>query len=441
MNIPRIVIAAPCSGSGKTFCTISLLEALRRGGKKINAFKCGPDYIDPLFHKKIIGIPSKNLDLFFTDEETTRGIFLHENTGELSVIEGVMGLYDGIGGTTEKASTYHLAQTLGAPVILVVNAKGMSRSVLALVKGFLSMDDSRLINGIILNNMSQKLFPKIQALVQEETGVPVLGYIPWQKDFSISSRYLGLKLPDEIADIQQNVAKSAERLAETVDLKKLVEIAESAPAISSGFSFPKKRPPVTRIAVAKDEAFNFYYEENIQFLQNFGAQIVPFSPLHDFALPENIGGLLLGGGYPELFADRLEQNETMRQAIKAAVAGGMPVWAECGGFMYLHETIETTEKTFRMCGVVPGNCFFTGKLVRFGYVELETFGIKAHEFHYFESTANGCCCTARKPVAEEKWTCGWNINGGFQGFPHLYYPSNIAFAENIVKTAAAYRHC
>ncbi|MCQ2593920.1 MAG: cobyrinate a,c-diamide synthase [Treponemataceae bacterium] len=441
MKVPRIIIAAPRSGSGKTVLTISLMKALLQNGKNVSAFKCGPDYIDPMFHKKILGVDSRNLDLFFTDEEKNRALFLKNNKCDISVIEGVMGLYDGVGGVTDQASTYHLARTLKAPVILVLDAKGMSRSILAEAAGFLSMDQNKLIKGIILNNMSASLFQPVKELIQENLNVSVIGYFPHQKDCDISSRYLGLALPDEIKDLQEKITKSAETFSKTVDIKKILEIAENAEDLDSQFVFPAKQKPKTRIAVAYDEAFNFYYRDNLELLENNGAELVYFSPVHDKKLPSDIGGLLLGGGYPELCAKELSANKTMAQSIKEEIQKGLPIWAECGGFIYLHQLLDLQddEKKYAFCGVINGKCFQTQKLVRFGYITLNELNIKAHEFHYFESENNGSLCTAEKPYTGKQWKCGHNINGGFQGFPHLYYPSNISYAEKIVETCAGYK--
>lgn len=441
MKVPRLIMAAPKSGSGKTVLTISLMEALLKNGKTVSAFKCGPDYIDPMFHKKILGVDSKNLDLFFTDEEMTRALFLKENTSDISIIEGVMGLYDGVGGITDQASTYHLARTLKAPIILVLDTKGMSRSILAEAAGFLSMDQDKLIKGIILNNMSAALFQPVKELIEENLDVSVLGYFPHQKNCDISSRYLGLALPDEIKDLKERIADSAEAFSKTIDIKRILQIAEDAGKLESHFAFPKKQKAKTRIAVAYDQAFNFYYKDNLDLLQNMGAELVYFSPLHDKELPSGIGGLLLGGGYPELCAKELSQNRTMISSIKKEIQKGLPLWAECGGFIYLHDILELqdSDSPYSLCGIIKDKCLATQKLVRFGYITLNELNVKAHEFHYFESENNGEICTAEKPYTKRQWKCGHNINGGFQGFPHLYYPSNISYAEKIVETCAHYK--
>jgi cobyrinic acid a,c-diamide synthase len=475
MRLPRIVIAAPGSGSGKTLVSIALMKALSGRGKKVAAFKCGPDYIDPLFHKKIPGVPSKNLDLFFTDEDTTRQLFCDGNESDISVIEGVMGLYDGIAGFTETASTYHLASVLESPVILVVNARGAGRSVIAQIKGFVAMDKKHLIKGVILNNMTENLYGSLKPDIEAECDVTVLGFVPTMRELNVESRYLGLTLPDEINDIQQSVEKAAAVLSKNVDVDKIIEIADSAPGAGSGtagvgasapelpgagmpssgvsaadFSFvsaPASSFAPVRIAVAQDGAFCFYYDDNLKLLQRFGAELVPFSPVADEVLPPDIDGLLLGGGYPELYAEKLEQNASMRNAIKSAIIGGLPSLAECGGFMYLHERIQSADGVFHsMAGVIKDDCTYSGKSVRFGYCTVTEdtgafFGaqLKAHEFHYFDSTSCGESCTAEKPVTGRSWKCCHTGVNHWWGFPHLYYASNPHFAERFVERCRAYR--
>lgn len=439
MKAPRLIIAAPKSGSGKTVLTISLMSALTKMGLKVSSFKCGPDYIDPMYHNKVLDIDSCNLDLFFTDEETTRGLFLRNNTSDISIIEGVMGLYDGLGGISEEASTYHLAKTLKAPIILVLDAKGMSLSVVAEAAGFISMDEKKLIKGIILNNMSSGIFGSIKKLIEEKLKVPVLGYFSKQKECDISSRYLGLSLPDEIENLKDRINKTAEEFSRTVNINELIEIANNAEEVNSTFAFSEKQKITTRIAVARDEAFNFYYRDNLDLLENLGAELVFFSPIHDKKIPENIGGLLLGGGYPELCAKELSENKTMIESINIAVKTGLPVWAECGGFMYLHEGLETKDGNFKFCSIIKGKCIQTEKLVRFGYMTLSENKVKGHEFHYFDSDNNGNFCTAEKPTKHKQWKCCHNINGGLQGFPHLYYPSNIEYAKQILEVCRNYK--
>ncbi len=463
MKLNRIMIAAPKSGSGKTTITCGLLYAFKNAGEKVISYKCGPDYIDPMFHQKVIGIPSKNLDTFFTDEETTRRLFLkNRKEDEFAILEGVMGLYDGLGGVREEGSSYHLAKITKTPIILVVDAKGMGRSVISLISGFLSYDKEQLIKGVILNRMSKSYFETIKPLIEQELSIAVVGYFPDCKEFQIGSRHLGLLMPNEIADIRVQLQKLSEQLQKSVSLEAIYQIAkevekvEVCPMVTDTETgivgvetdiMNNANKPV--IAVAKDEAFCFYYEDNLNILERFGAKIEYFSPLHDNGLPDGCCGILLGGGYPELYADKLSQNTAMLQSIKKAAEMEMPIVAECGGFMYLHSVIvDKEEKLHTMTKVLPAKCYDTGKLVRFGYIELEGGNndflpkgerIRGHEFHYYDSEDNGADCLAIKPVTGKSYPCIIITGNSFVGFPHLYYPSNPIFAENFVKKAREYK--
>lgn len=459
-KIRRIMIAAPKSGSGKTTITCGLLQIFKENGEDVSSCKCGPDYIDPMFHREVLEVPSRNLDTFFTGEDGTRKLFLKERReGELVVMEGVMGLYDGLGGIREEGSSYHLAKVTQTPIILVVDAKGMGRSVIPLIAGFLAYDKAHLIRGVIFNRMSAAYYEILKPLAEEELGIAVLGYFPENKDLQIAGRHLGLCMPGELEGLQEQIRMAAERLRETADISKLLQIAEEAELVEDSGSERKQsddtaeKPDTTengeaihpRIAVARDEAFCFYYEENLRLLEQAGAEPVYFSPLHDNALPENIHGLLLGGGYPELYAGQLSENDAMRTAIREAVADGLPTVAECGGFLYLHTTLTDREgHSYPMAGVLPGKCFDTGHLVRFGYIELEeTAGhflpsgsrIRAHEFHYYDSEDNGADCIAAKPATGRNYPCIHVGENHWYGFPHLYYPSCPEFAKRFVEKA------
>ena len=388
-------------------------------------------------------------------------------------MEGVMGLYDGLGGIREEGSSYHLAKVTQTPIILVVDAKGMGKSVLPLITGFLAYDKEHLIRGVIFNRMSAVYYEILKPLVEEELGIAVLGYFPENKDLQIASRHLGLCLPGELEDLQGKIRVTAAKLRESVDISKLLQIAEEAEPLGAERiertsqtkkkerseetaeeqdpdSVENDRVKCPRIAVARDEAFCFYYEENLRLLEQTGAELVYFSPLHDKALPENIHGMLLGGGYPELYAGQLSENNAMRKAIRAAVIGGLPTVAECGGFLYLHTSLTDGEgHSCLMAGVLPEKCFDTGSLVRFGYIELEENSeyflprgsrIRAHEFHYYDSEDNGVDCTATKPTIGRKYPCIHVGENHWYGFPHLYYPSCPEFAEQFVEKAAQYKN-
>lgn len=485
MKINRFMIAAPKSGSGKTMITCALLQLLKDSGKNVLSYKCGPDYIDPMFHKKVLGVPSKNLDTFFTDEKTTVQLFLDERAdGDFAVLEGVMGLYDGLGGIYEQGSSYHLAKVTQTPIILVVDAKGMGKSVLALIAGFLQYDTHHLIKGVLLNRMSKGYYDIIKPLIEKDLSVKVVGYFQEQKDIGLSSRHLGLVMPNELSDIKKQLNETADRLKKTIDMDLFIDIAEAADEISDSESADEDKRQTLKnaepmriqdqnntvnIAVAMDEAFCFYYEDNWKLLEKCGAKLQYFSPIHDTKLPEDCDAMLLGGGYPELYAKELSKNVSMLNAIKKAFKAGMPTVAECGGFMYLHTYIrnicddndeknnaDTQNKAdiqndmnkSKLVGALDGGCHFKGKLVRFGYIELAekhsnflplNEKIKAHEFHYYDSTDNGADCIATKPATGRSYDCVISHDNYWLGFPHLYYPSNPHFAESLVRKAYEYR--
>lgn len=450
-KIRRIMIAAPKSGSGKTTITCALLQILKERGENVSSCKCGPDYIDPMFHRQVLGVPARNLDTFFTGEAQTRKLFLRDRSdGELVVMEGVMGLYDGLGGIREEGSSYHLAKVTQTPIILVVDAKGMGKSVIPLIAGFLAYDEAHLIKGVILNRMSAAYYEILKPIAEQELGITVLGFFPENKTLQIASRHLGLLLPNELEDLRGQIQIAAQKLKETVDILGLLQIAENLEPLAADTCEREKQPiEKTRIAVARDEAFCFYYEENLRMLAQAGAELVFFSPIHDTALPEDIHGLLLGGGYPEIYAKQLSENVSMRTAVREAVLSGIPTVAECGGFLYLHTMLTDREgRSYPMVGVLSGKCFDTGKLVRFGYIELEEKSghflpqgsrIRGHEFHYYDSEDNGADCTAYKPTTGRNYACIHAGENHWYGFPHLYYPSCPEFAEKFVEKAGKFR--
>ncbi len=497
ISIPRLMIAAPGSGSGKTLITCGLLRLLQRKNFRPAAFKCGPDYIDPMFHRQVLGIPSRNLDTFFSpaDSENTANTApatlaraVVKNRADIAVIEGVMGYFDGTGTTGMDASSFDLAQQTDTPVILILNAKGMSRSVVPLLRGFSDYEkEDRKIRGVILNRISAGMFPIMKKWIEEDTDLRVIGYLPQDESLSWGSRHLGLLQPEELTDLQEQIDRLADILEKTIDQEALLDLAGTAPAMpvpswkkekkTNADQMPsgtnEKKPDLAgrkqagpRIAVARDEAFSFYYEDNLEMLQECGAELVFFSPVQDRKLPE-ADGLLLGGGYPELHAGALAQNEEMKAQIRECASQGMPVLAECGGFMYLQENLVLTDmeagkdgadqETCKMCGLLPGTCRMTDKLVRFGYIELEKKAgenseaesfeagylkdghrIRGHEFHYFDSTDNGAACTARKPGGRRSWDCMVVQDNIMAGFPHLYYRSDPAFAEAFVEKCRQY---
>ncbi|MCR5415593.1 MAG: cobyrinate a,c-diamide synthase [Pseudobutyrivibrio sp.] len=454
MSYPRILIAAPNSGSGKTTVTIGLLSALKQKGLKPCSFKCGPDYIDPMFHRNVVEIPSGNLDTFFTEDQVTLDIFKREFSGDIAVIEGVMGLYDGVGGVQETGSTYDLARVLQAPIVLVVDARGAGRSVLAQLKGFLDYDKYGLIKGVILNKTS-KSFAKILApLIESELGIKFIGSVANNPDMEISSRHLGLTLPEEISDLREKIKESAALVTEGIDMDAFIDLAYSSANIKDNISMANEGANIQtdidnyinknkgtskiRIAIARDLAFCFYYRENLELLEALGAKLIPFSPINDSSLPENINGLILGGGYPENYLKELSNNKAMLSAIKNAYDSGIPTMAECGGFMYLLDSItDEAGQSFSMVGAIKGTSSWQGKLVRFGYVTVddEKLFVKGHEFHYYDTTNNGEDMTAKKPSGTRSWKCIHKNGASIVGYPHLYYMSCPQIAINFVEAA------
>ncbi len=442
MKYPRIILAATASGSGKTTITCGILGALLNKGIKPCSFKCGPDYIDPMFHRNVLGISSGNLDTFFTDKSVTRQLFEREFSGDIAVIEGVMGLYDGIGGVGLTGSTYDLAKALEAPIILVINARGMGRSILAQIKGFLDYDTDHLIKGVILNKISKSFGATLKELIETELNIKVIGTVENNKDIVLDSRHLGLVMPNELDNITETLETLEEMVVKGIDLQEFVNIANRARGMDFNDIEDIVNTNSIRLAVARDDAFCFYYRENLTMLKAAGVEIVEFSPLRDKKLPDNIAGLLLGGGYPENYLKELAANKAIKDDIKAKVLEGMPVLAECGGFMYLMDKIyDKNGDEFSMVQAIDGEAFFTGKLVRFGYINLQDdtgLNIKGHEFHYYDTNNNGDDLLAKKPVGDVSYSCIHKMGNSYVGFPHLYYPSSPEFVNNFVEAMKNY---
>lgn len=436
----RVLIAGTNSGCGKTTVTMAVLSALRRRGVKVGAFKCGPDYIDPMFHRQTLGIPAYNLDPFFLEGEGLTQT-LSRYAPELSVIEGVMGFFDGIG-TDGDCSTYDVAVRTETPVILVISAKGMYTSAGAMLKGFQTFREKNPIKGVIFNGVNGMLYAGLKEIAVK-AGVKPLGYFPKDEAAEIGSRHLGLITADEITDLKQRIDHLGEVAEKSLDIDGILQLAAEVAPLPPAKTY-ERAERVVRIAVAKDEAFCFLYQENLDLLEALGCEIVPFSPLKDEKLPEHISGLYIPGGYPELHTKALSANKVMLQSIKKAVDAGLPTIAECGGFMYLHESIDGVP----MVGVIPGNCFKTSRLQRFGYATLmgkkETMlcgagdAIRVHEFHYYDSEHNGDDFEIEKASNKSHYFACHGSDSFYAGYPHLYFPANAKFAENFVKKAVSY---
>lgn len=447
---PRIMLAAPKSGSGKTLLTCGLLEILRRRGLNPIACKCGPDYIDPMFHRYVLGIPGRNLDSFFMPAEGVRKVLVdavREEQAGIAVLEGVMGYYDGLGGTETSASSWEIAEITDTPAILVLDCKGASLSAAAMASGFLHFRKKSHIAGVILNRVSSMYYERLAAAVEEASGLPVLGYLPESEEYRMESRHLGLFLPGEIDRLCERIGRLADQMEKSIAVEQVLEVAGMLPLrienkekekaenesmeAESIAKFPacqeQKVTSRVRIGVARDEAFCFYYQENFRLLEQMGAELVYFSPLRDKKIPDRVDGLLFGGGYPENYARELAKNAAMRESIRRSIAAGMPFLAECGGFLYLHRTLEGSDgKHWEMAGVYPFDAYRTNRLRRFGYVRLLTSSgqeIHGHEFHYWESEDPGTDWEAVKPTGNRSWRCIHEKGGQIGGFPHLYYAS------------------
>jgi len=424
------MVAALSSGGGKTTLTCGLLSALKARGLKLQAFKCGPDYIDPMFHTQVLGAPSRNLDLFLQGAAGVRRTFAKAAGAELALVEGAMGFYDGVKGT-DRASAWAVAETLGLPVLLAVRPQGASLTLAAQLRGLLEFRRPSHIAGLFLTGSKPSLYTHLKPILERETGLPVLGCLPPMEEAALPSRHLGLLTAGEIGDLTARFSAIGAQMERSADLDALLSLAAETevPEIRETCTAPR-----CTIAVARDEAFCFCYAGNLDALKRAGAELWFFSPLRDKALPAGTDGLYLTGGYPELYARQLSENEGMRKSVREAVASGLPTVAECGGFLYLQQTLEDDRSgVWPMAGVLPGAGFRTGRLQRFGYKELsaktdsllfragET--VPAHEFHYWD-------CTEHEPVLAESM---------YAAFPHLHFGGKLPLAERFVEKAAQWR--
>ena len=446
----KIMFAAMSSDSGKTSVTCGMLSLLAEMGLDPCAFKCGPDYIDPMFHRSVLGVSSHNIDLYMSDKDCVRKMFRRYSSGHgACVVEGVMGYYDGLSGTSLQASACDVAETLDLPVVLVVRPKGTALTLAALIKGMAEFRKPTHIKGVILNDCSRMVYTAFAKSYEKETGIPVLGYIPHVEGAEFKSRHLGLYTAGEIEDITSRIAKIRDAIKEGVDLDLLMKVcsAEDIPAADIAEASDEGRPV---IAVANDEAFNFIYDETLDALRDSGADIRFFSPVNDAAIPDDAAGLYIPGGYPELYAEKLEANETMRKSVADAVESGMPIVAECGGFLYLGKQLAGRDGVFHdMAGVLPGSAENGGKLVRFGYAELKSNkdsmllkkgeSVPVHEFHYWDSTENGHDLSASKTLSGRTWECGFAGDTMYAGFPHLYMAGHPEMAERFVEACRSYK--
>lgn len=455
-KMKRIMIAGTNSGCGKTTITLGLMSALNKR-YKVQPYKVGPDYIDPAFHSAVTGKKSSNLDSWILPEKEVKNIFVKNSSdADISIIEGVMGMHDGFGIEKDSGSSAHVAKILNVPVILVLNAKAMALSSAAVVKGFTDFDTDVKIAGVIVNNiMGEKHFRLIKDSVEKYTDVKVLGYLPTDKDFELSSRHLGLVPSYEVEDLLSKVEKIADTIEKYIDFEEIVKIANVEWKETTVYKKEDKivEQPV-RIGIAYDKAFNFYYKDSLELLEEYGAEIVKFSPVNDKSLPENLDAIYFGGGFPEVFTKDLEDNYQMKKAIVDKLQEGMPYLAECGGLMYLsNKLINFDGSVSSMTGWFDFDCEMTKRLQRFGYQEItlknkSVLGkpgekIRAHEFHRSKvtETANETLYSVKKENHFElkEWECGFVKKNGVAGYPHLHFRANKNFAKAFIKAAEKYR--
>ncbi len=446
-TINRVLIAGTHSGCGKTSITCGILRALQKRSKSVHAFKCGPDYIDPMFHTEVVGTPSRNIDMFLCSREVVKSLFAEnseEDKDSLSVVEGVMGYYDGMGGNSTVNSTYDISMELDIPTILVVDCKGASISSVAMIQGYQNYRANK-IKAVILNRVSKAMLPLYQEVIEKETGLEVLGCMPNDARTTIGSRHLGLITAEEIQDLDKRIDILAELVEEHIDIERFLAIAGEA----SPFMYMKNIPRCCeekkiRIAWARDKAFCFYYEDGLKTLEDLGVELVSFSPMSQEQLPENIDGIILGGGYPELYLETLSENKSMLLSIKMAHEDGIPIYAECGGFMYLGNAIDE----YPMCGIIDMKSEMTTRLQNFGYATLTPIeeggltevSIHGHEFHYSKSDLDKFAYCAKKSTGKA-WKVGYCKGNVFAQYSHIHFSGEITFARNFVDRCRRYQEC
>lgn len=447
-SIPAFVISGTSSGSGKTLVSLGIMEALRRRGLIVQPFKAGPDYIDPGLHSLLLGRPSYNLDTWMMGEKGVRETFRRASfSSDCAVVEGVMGLFDGRGGLSEEGSTAHLSKTLGLTVVLVANAEKAARSMGAVVKGFETFDKSVSVKWVIFNKVGSERHEKILRDSLRGSKVKVLGCVPRDPALALESRHLGLMTAGEMGSGWKDfVRRAGDVMEENISLDALLRGSKTvvnAPKLFSASS------PRVRIAVASDRAFSFYYQENLDILSDFGAELVFFSPLLDRKLPEGTGGIYIGGGYPEAHAKALEDNRFLRDELRRAIEAGMPVYAECGGLMYMGKAIEADGRVSRMSGVFPWTTRLLPKRKALGYREVSLTGncpflkkgkIRGHEFHYSEMSGPPSGVFAYTVSGgDKKYEEGFVYKNTLASYIHLHFASNPAFAAGFVKASEGFR--
>lgn len=455
-NFPRLVVAGVHSGVGKTTLTTAIMGALTRRGLKVQPFKVGPDYIDPGYHTAATGRVSRNLDAWFLGENGVREMFARSAAdSDISIVEGVMGLYDGRG-SGEEGSTAHVAKILKAPVLLVLDARSMARSAAALVKGYKSFDPEVNLAGVFLNRVgSHRHFKLLQEAIEENCGVPVIGRAGRWDGLELPERHLGLLPTAEKEGVRPFIEALSERVTLELDLEPLVKLARMAPSLSlppTRIFPPDSMPASVRLGVVMDSAFNFYYHDGLDLLSALGAEIVPCSALAG-AFPGDIDGLYIGGGFPEMFARELSENRVFIDGARAAHARGMPIYAECGGLMYLTRAVTDFQgKRYQMAGIIPGECRMQNRRAALGYVTATALrdnilvaggqSLRGHEFHYstldLDPGSPGAYHLFKEGVEGYK-TDGYAGNNLLASYLHIHFAGSPAAARGFIKKCLEFK--
>jgi cobyrinic acid a,c-diamide synthase len=454
--VPRLVVAGVSSGVGKTTVAVALARALRARGLRPALFKCGPDYLDPTYHARAAGSASQNLDGWMMGRDAVLATFARAAEGaDVAILEGMMGLFDGASATDDHGSTAEIAKWLGAPVVLVVDAGAMARSIAAVALGFTTFDPALRVAAIVANRVGSRAH--LDLLKSAQRTPPVLGGLPLDAAHAFPERHLGLHTADEGSLPDARLEHWGALAAEWLAVDALVEVARSAPPLVVKASAAASSPtaaPSCRIGVARDAAFHFYYADNLRRLEAMGAELVPFSPIADRALP-SVDGLYLGGGYPEVAARELAANRAMRGAVKAFADAGGPVYAECGGLMYLTQAIVTLDGVRHpMAGVIPAEACMRPSLQSLGYVEVEVTApsilgepgtrFRGHQFRYSElSPAPGASVArvyaVRGRRARDNQSDGYRIGNVVASYVHAHWASNAKVPAALVRSCEAFR--
>jgi cobyrinic acid a,c-diamide synthase len=451
-NIPRVVIAATGSSVGKTTATVALIAALRSRGLKVAVFKCGPDYLDPTYHRRAAGVTSHNLDGWMMGRDAVLATFARASRAfDIAIIEGMMGLFDSATPTGDEGSTAEIAKWLSAPVLLVIDASGMARSIAAMAAGYAHFDRALNVAGVICNQVGSRGHLDILRMASEK--VSVVGGLPGDTELAFPERHLGLRSADDDAVPQRLFDEWGKLASEWLDLDAIISIARSAPDLEIDHIISSRRGnphPSCRIGLAWDDAFHFYYVDNLRRLEECGAEIVRFSPSHDAKLPD-VDGLYFGGGYPEVLARELSNNRGMIDAVRSFAESKRPIYAECGGLMYMADAIRTLDgNTWPMTGVIPGVAVMSRSLQALGYVEVETrmpsilgpaaTRFRGHQFRYSILENDGAEALPHLYTVRPKWGAefeeGYALNNLVASYVHAHWASNPAIAAALVSACA-----